>query len=112
VPWQVEFFQTRRGTSPPREFVFSLPAHDRNKVIDAIERLEEEGLAIGEPLVKMLAGYKLYELRAGAIRLFFFHHRFEHVVIVHGIRKKTQRTPRRDLDTADARRADYEERGE
>jgi phage-related protein len=39
--------------------------------------------------------------------MFFFFAAEDLAVVVHGIRKKTERTPGRDLRTADARRKDY-----
>jgi phage-related protein len=63
-------------------------------------------------LVKRLTGWPgLLELRSSvgsdAFRMFFFFAAEDLAVVVHGIRKKTERTPARELRTADARRKDY-----
>ena len=84
----------------------------RAKVARALELFEEFGLAIGEPYIKSMAGYRgLYELRirrgSDAFRLFFFIASQQHAVVVHAIRKKTEKTPLRDLATAAERRAEY-----
>lgn len=112
MAWRIEFSENARGTSPPRVFMRGLPPRDRSKVIRALELLEEFGLALGDPYVKSLAGHRgLYELRvrsrSDAFRLFFFTAGKERVVIVHGIRKKTEKTPQRDFATAEERRAEY-----
>ena len=108
MPWQVEFFETSRGSSPPRDFLLGLPAKAQAKVARAIDLLEEYGPEIGQPYVNAVRGRKgLLELRASlgsdAFRLFFFRAGGTRLVIVHGIRKKSQRTPGRDLDTAEER---------
>ena len=105
MPWQVEFFETSRGSSPPRDFLLGLPAKAQAKVARAIDLLEEYGPEIGEPYVKAVRGRKgLLELRTSlgsdAFRLFFFSAGDKRLVVVHGIQKKSQKTPVRDLDTA------------
>ena len=112
MAWRVEFFEVSRGTSPPYDFLTRLPLKARAKVTRAVELLEQGGPHIGEPYVKALTGRPgLFELRTShasdAFRLFFFQAGREHIVVVHGIRKKTERTPARDLDTAEQRRAHY-----
>ncbi len=92
--------------------MLSLPPKAQAKIARALDVLEEYGPAIGEPYIKSLAGHTgLSEVRVGlgldAFRLFFFAAAEKHLVIVHGIRKKTQRTPIRDIETAEQRRAAY-----
>lgn len=43
---------------------------------------------------------KLWELRPGGIRLFYFVYIEERFVILHGFRKKGQRTPEREINIA------------
>jgi phage-related protein len=107
MPWQVEFFETSRGSSPPRDFLLGLPAKAQAKAARAIDLIEEYGSEIGPPYVNAVRGRKgLLELRASlgsdAFRL-FFRAGGTRLVLVHGIRKKSQRTPVRDLDTAEER---------
>lgn len=115
MSWRIEFYSTERGSSPPRDFLVSLPLKARAKVVRTLELFEEFGLALGEPYIKSMAGHRgLYELRvrsgSDAFRLFFFVAEREHVVVVHGIRKKSDRTPVRDLATAVDRMTDYARR--
>lgn len=112
MPWQVEFLETSRGSSPPRDFLRGLPAKAQAKVARAIDLLEEYGPEIGQPYVKAIRGRRgLMELRTSlgsdAFRLFFFHAGGKRLVVPHGIRKKTQKTPVRDLDTAEQRMRTY-----
>lgn len=112
MTWRIEFYAVERGTSPPQDFVRDLPLKLRAKLAVALNLLESFGPHLGEKYVKKMVGAAgVYELRASqgsdAVRLFFFLPRAEHVVILHGIRKKTQRTPERDLETAIRRRIEY-----
>jgi phage-related protein len=108
MPWQVEFFETSRGSSPPRDFLLGLPAKAQAKIARAIDLLQEYGPEIGEPYVKAIRGRRgLMELRtrlgSDAFRLFLYRAGERRLVVVHGIRKKSQRTPARELDTAEER---------
>lgn len=112
MAWRIEFYEVERGTSPPREFLANLPPKPQAKLLRVIGLLEKHGQSLSEPYVKRLTGWPgLLELRTSvgsdAFRLFFFFAEPDLAVVLHGIRKKTDRTPTRDLNTADARRADY-----
>jgi phage-related protein len=112
MSWRVEFYTVEAGTSPPRDFLASVPAKPQAKLLRTLNLLETHGPALAEPYVKRLSGWPgLLELRTSvgsdAFRLFFFFAAADLAVVVHGIRKKTERTPARDLSTADARRKNY-----
>ena len=112
MSWRVEFYEVERGTSPPHDFLASLPPKPQAKVLRVLSLLELHGPALSEPYVKHLTGWPgLLELRTSlgsdAFRMFFFFATEDLAVVVHGIRKKTERTPARDLRTAGGRRKDY-----
>lgn len=82
------------------------------KLARALDLLEEYGPQIGQPYVKAIAGRKgLWELRVSlgsdTFRLFFFHAGGRLLVIVHGVTKKGQRIPSRDLDVSEQRMATF-----
>ena len=112
MSWRVEFYEVERGTSPPRDFLGGLPPKAQAKLLRVLGLLEKHGPALQEPYVKRLSGWPgLLELRTSvgsdAFRLFFFFADRDLAVVVHGIRKKSERTPVRDLNAADARRKAY-----
>ena len=112
MPWRVEFFETSRGSSPPKDFLLSLPPKAQAKLARAIDLLVEYGPELGWPYVRAIRGRKrLLELRTSlgsdAYRLFFFRAGAKRLIVVHGIPKKEQRTPARDLDTASERMRTY-----
>lgn len=71
-----------------------------------MEQLRPRNVRAREPLVRHLEG-DLWELREGSgtniyhIIYVFFTGR--HIVFLHGFQKKSQRTPRREIETALAR---------
>lgn len=50
---------------------------------------------------------ELWELRPGHNRVLFFYHKDNTYVLLHHFRKKTQKTPRREIDKAKAERDDW-----
>ena len=54
-----------------------------------------------------LVGCAMYELRPGSNRILFFFYDGERFVLLHGFRKKTQKTPRHEIDTARAQMDEY-----
>jgi phage-related protein len=63
------------------------------------------------PHARPVAGQRgLWELRAGAIRLFYFAHTGQRFIVLHGFRKKSRKTPRREIVTAERRRSEFLER--
>jgi len=108
--WQVVFYQDRRGLQPVRDFLDSLSAGDRAKVRNALRLLSEFGVLLQMPHARPVSGHKgLWELRAGAIRLFYFAHTGRRFVILHAFRKKSQKTPVREIAIAERRMAEIVE---
>ena len=113
---RVEFDWIKRadGTSEFVEFIDSLPIKDSAKLLAVINNTEIEGIqtAIKMQWAKKLE-YDLYELRSkqgGDIqRAIYFHKVGTQYIITHGFTKKTQNTPKREIDHAKAMRKRYEE---
>jgi phage-related protein len=110
MPWRIEFFEVERGTSPPRDFLTSLPPKAQVKIGRDLLLLIEFGPPMGMPQVRRMSGTTdLYELRTSLgsddFRMLFFSPAHGHIVVLHGIRKKKERTPLRDIETAEKRRA-------
>lgn len=112
MAWTVEFYTDASGYCPVQEFLDSLSAKDSARVVRAMNLLEEFGLALSSPYVKHLTSYgKLWELRVPAgkndYRVFYFAHTGERFIMLHGIRKRTRKTPKCDLETAQQRMEDF-----
>lgn len=108
--WSVEFYIDPNGKSPVREFLNSLDRKTVARLDWSIEQLRVRNQQAREPLVKNLEG-KLWELRrksnGNIYRLMYFFFTGQRIVFVHGFQKKTQKTPRREIETAKARMEDY-----
>ena len=114
-PWEIEYYQTATGSVPVAEFVDSLSPQAKAKFIRSLELLEQYGLLLREPWVKNIQNVaKLRELRFTSFgeiyRFFFFPLAGRKLILLHGFKKKTQETPRRGLQTAEARMKDYIQR--
>lgn len=107
-PWSVEFYTERDDVAPAFEFLKSLPAKDSAPLLRALDLLEEFGTALGMPHARPIEG--LWELRRGSGRLFYFGYTGRRFIILHGYRKKGQKAPKREIDTAKRRWADFLER--
>jgi len=100
---ELVFFETEAGRAPVRENLEALLEPDQAKAAAHLHLLEQYGHTLREPHVKHLQD-KLKELRlkisAGQYRVFFFFHVGGKAVLVHSMVKKTQQTPKPDLDLA------------
>ena len=113
--WAIEYFQTAAGSVPVAEFIDALAPQVKAKFIRSLELLEQYGQLLREPWVKNIQGIpKLRELRFisfGEIyRIFFFPVTGRKLILLHGFKKKSQATPRRELHIAEARMTDYMQR--
>ncbi len=96
---KVTYFETVRGDQPVRGYIDSLPDKERAKVKALIDYLSEK-VVLNEPHAKKISGYPgLYELRPGNHRVFYCYHEGR-VVLLHAFRKKSDKTPQREIETA------------
>lgn len=99
------FYQTTTGTEPVREWLKSLEKRDRFIVGTDIKTVEF-GWPIGMPTCRPM-GAGLYETRSSLpgnrIARVLFGIRGGRMVLLHGFIKKSQKTPRSDLELATQR---------
>lgn len=114
---QVEYYKKRNGNIPVLEYLLTIDAKMRAKAFSEIELLEKHGSDLKEPYVKPIIGYHykgLFELRvkfaSNISRIFYFTYRQNTFVLLHGFTKKTEITPKRELDRAIQYKEDYERR--
>ena len=97
--WQIRFYEDRRGKSAVLDFINKLPVRDRAKVFNTLQLLQEFGTDLGMPHARRIEG-RLWELRPGDNRLFYFLLVSETFVILHGYRKQSMKAPEREIETA------------
>lgn len=101
MAWIVKFFQTPRGEYPVKEFIDSQDDATRAKAVQLIKMLIDNGPFLKPPYIKKLKN-KLYELRGSgsvAVRILYTIHQEEYHLL-HAFKKKSQKTPVRELKTA------------
>lgn len=110
MKWQVEFYKTLENKCPVKEWMTTLNMKTKVKVFRHLELLERFGLELKEPYVKRL-GDKLYEVRVkdqqGIYRIIYFAHTGKKFILLHGFVKKTQKTPKKELELAYLRMKEY-----
>ena len=103
---RVVFFRSRSGREAVRDWLRSLNRNDR-KVIGEDIKLVQFRWPLGLPLVRKLEA-DLWEVRSrlsnGRIARVFFTVNRREMVLLHGFEKKSQKTPKRELETAKRRR--------
>ena len=98
---EVRFFKTNGGTEPVRDWLRELPAIDR-KTIGGDIKTVQFGWPLGMPLVRKM-DKDLWEVRIhleARIARVLFTIAAGKIVLLHGFIKKSQATPKTDLDLA------------
>lgn len=105
------FYRTANGAEPVREWLLALGPEDR-RVIGFDMATAEFGWPVGMPLCRSLGG-GLWEVRSslgqGRIARVIFCIAQGHMVLLHGFIKKSQKTPKTELDTARKRQKGIEQ---
>ena len=113
--YNVEFYETQDGKSQIWEFLEELrikaatskDARIQHKQASLyIELLQQNGTRLNENITKHLED-GIWELRPGNNRVFYFFFQDNTFVLLHQFRKKTQKTPKREIEKAKREREDY-----
>src|SRR3972149_6176430 len=111
MEFTVEFYETQSGRCPVREFLDRLKESDPDDftiVIAGLAKLRNRQYH-KPPLSKPL-GEELFEMRhLGKLntRVLYFFARGQRIIVVHGIRSKSQRISERDIKIALERKKDW-----
>jgi phage-related protein len=113
MDWIVEFYRDSKGKEPVAEFLNSLPINTRAKIVRLIDLLSKKGVLLKEPYTKKVKG-KIREIRVkdkeGAIRVLYFSFTGKKLILLHGIIKKTNKTPKGDIEIAEKRMINFLQR--
>lgn len=111
--FKVEYYCKNDGTSPVLEYVNSLDSKLKSKTIRAIDYLEIYGNKISPPYSKKLVD-GIYELRvkfsSDIVRIIYFFYKDRIIVLTNGFTKKSQKTPKKEIELALKRKKEYERR--
>jgi phage-related protein len=104
----VVFYRSESGNEPVREWLKELSREDKRKIGEDI-KTSQLGWPLGMPLIRKIQK-DLWEVRttleSGIARIFFTVDG-EHMILLHGFIKKSQKTPQHELNTALVRLRNY-----
>ena len=116
--YRIKLFADSQGNQPIKEYLAALAqGTDKDsrvklgKVDYYMQALRNYGTRAGEPFVKHIEG-EIWELRPLRDRFFFFCWQGNHFILLHHFVKKTQKTPKKELDQAKRNLKDFIERSE
>jgi phage-related protein len=111
---EIVFYQTDFGDRPVEDFLTALEPVPRAKVVRTLELVQRLPFIPSKFWKKMQGTENLWEVRveyAGNIyRLLACTAKGNRVILLHGFQKKTQKTPRQELEIAEQRKRRYFQR--
>lgn len=118
--YKIEFYEKQNGESDVWDFLESLRIKsETNKdariqykqIVFYIDLLAQSGTNLPSNITKHIEE-DIWELRPGNNRVFYFYYNQQEYVLLHHFRKKSQKTPKREIIRAKAERDDYLRRKE
>lgn len=113
--YKVELYFDEKGRCPIREFLQELNERAKTnkdarvqlkQLLYSVERLKQSGTRAGKDITKHIEG-DIWELRPGNNRVFFFGWKGNTFVLLHSFRKKSQKTPQKEIDQAKREMEDW-----
>lgn len=111
--YNIEFYSKENGEKPAREFILGLEPKMQAKILKIIDLLEKNGPLMRLPYSEYLDD-GIFEIRAkqgtNISRILYFFTIGQRIILTNGFVKKTQKTPKREIELAKKYREDYERR--
>ena len=114
--YEVIFYEDAAGHKPVLEFIQELAKSNTKdsrirlkKIQEYVKVLQTYGATMGEPYMKHL-DEEIWELRPSSDRILFAGIIGGHFVLLHWFPKKTQKTPKREIEQAKRELKDFKER--
>ena len=108
--WEILLYTTPAGQPVVQKFIDSLPTIPHAKLLRQIDLLETYGSELGMPHAKAMGG-GLLELRVRGqtdVRAFYVFVSGHRIYLLHGFVKKSQATPKKELELALKRKKEIE----
>jgi phage-related protein len=107
----VIFYKTDDGKCPVQEFLDSLSGKVAQKMLWTLSLLEDLEIVPSIYFKKLIGTDEIWECRikygSNIYRIFCFFDRHSIVVLTHGLVKKSQKTPQREIEKAESYRKDF-----
>ena len=109
--WKIEFYQSINGKSAVYEWFLAQEPKVKARFAQIFDLLQNKGILLGMPYVRPIVSTKLYEIRVeqskNIYRIFYFAYTGRRFVLLHGFQKKTQKTPKKEIEIAEKRRKEF-----
>ncbi len=100
---RIYFFEMQSGKSPIKKFIDGLPKPDQARFLEVIKEIEAHGLNSSRVAFKPMEG-KLWEIKfnssSSGYRIFYVLIEKDMMIWLHAFSKKTQKTPKQELELA------------
>ncbi len=115
MKYTVEFYEKKNGKSEIWDFLENLRLKAKTnkdariqyrQISLYIQLLQDNGTHLPDNITKHIED-NIWELRPGNNRVFYFFFDNNTFVLLHAFRKKTQKTPRKEIERAKSERDDY-----
>jgi phage-related protein len=111
---EIDFYKTDSGKNPIIEFFDSLSGKQLQKITWVLELLEDTGSISKQYFKKLINTDDIWEIRiiysGNIFRLLGFFFAKNHLILTNGFQKKTQKTPKSEIELAVKRKRDFIER--
>ncbi len=108
--WSIEFYQLSNESSPVLDWLSQQNPKVKAKFAHIFQLLKTKGTLLGMPHVRFVQS-KLYEIRVeqntNIYRILYFAHTNRRFILLHGFQKKTVKTPKKEIETAEVRLKDF-----
>jgi len=110
----ITFYKTSDGRCPIQDFLDSLSGKAAQKVTWVLKLIEDLDIVPSSYFKKLTGTEEIWECRiafgSNAYRIFCFFAENSVVVLTHGFTKESQKTPKTEIERAEAYRKDFLER--
>lgn len=108
---RIEFYVAASGTAPAEEWLEHLPLAAQQKFAALFARMGDTGKIWNERKFKHLTETdQIFEFKAETDRILCFFFVGRRLILTHGFRKAGHKTPKREIDRAEAYKEDFEGR--
>lgn len=108
--WKIIYYISSSEDNPFSDFLDTLEHSSQSKILRVLHNIQEYGLDSAIPHIKKLSGTPFWEIRIlgkDSIRVIYVMPAKFQVFVLHGFKKKTQKTPLKELEIASKRYHEY-----
>jgi phage-related protein len=109
--WEVVLYSSKDGRVSVISEIDSFGENEAVKIYKTVEILKTYGHSALENRIKHIDG-KIWEIKIDRYRVLYFLYENQHYILVRAFMKKTNKTPKNEIEIAEKRYTDYISRAE